>query len=272
MLRTVKKDYPFFGLRKSIDYSEKRIEKNVHAIAIDPNEALEEYVRQHFVKPFPLYSAVFKSKTVQNFFDAAPGLKELVTLGKVWQLSDLQTAGKNKYDQVIFDAPSTGHALPIINLPSRVLQMVEKGPFRGHIELVEEFLKDSGKTLLVVVTIPEEMAIKETAELIEGAKSSGVKNVLTVVNCVYPELFDDADERLIDQMIVEDKGRILMPGLTLARSHIRRVKTARRHIQELYEMGAENVLFVNFRYRGDLILDDLKDVGYKIGEQLGASE
>ncbi len=77
---------------------------------------------------YPLYAAVLKSKAVSGFFEAAPGLKELITIGKVWHLGN-RPGG---YDQVIFDAPSTGHAVPILDLPSRVLDMVRGGAFRSH--------------------------------------------------------------------------------------------------------------------------------------------
>lgn len=272
ILGRVQKDSPFFGSKKKIDFSERRLDKGVYAIGIDPNKALREYIRLNFVKAFPLYAAVFKSKALQDFFEGAPGLKELIMLGKVWHLGKLKTGGKNprpKYDQVIFDAPSTGYALPLFNLPERVLSMVQKGAFRGHVELVERFLKDPEKTAFVTVTIPEEMAVKETLEVIEGAKGAGIKHAFTVVNCVYPEIFSESDREKIQDIAGQEKMGQIMPLLTSAQSHIKKVEENRSHIRELYEADAGKLLFVNFRFKSELALEDVASIGKELEKQLG---
>ncbi|HSE83602.1 MAG TPA: ArsA family ATPase [Thermodesulfobacteriota bacterium] len=268
----VQKGSPFFGSKKKIDFSEKRLDKGVYAIGIDPNKALREYIRLNFVAAFPLYAAVFKSKALQDFFEGAPGLKELITLGKVWHLGKLKTGGKNprpKYDQVIFDAPSTGHALPLFNLPERVLSMVQKGAFRDHVQLVEGFLKDPEQTAFVTVTIPEEMAVKETLEIIEGAKEVGIKHAFTVVNCVYPEIFDKSEREKIRDIAERERTGEVMPLLALAQSHIKKVDESRGHIRELYEADAGELLFVNYRFKSELGLEDVANIGKELEEQLG---
>ncbi len=268
----VQKGSPFFGSKKKIDFSERRLDKGVYAIGIDPNKALREYIRLNFVTAFPLYAAVFKSKALQDFFEGAPGLKELVTLGKVWHLGKLETKGKNprpKYDQVIFDAPSTGHALPLFNLPERVLSMVQKGAFRDHVELVERFLKDPEETAFVTVTIPEEMAVRETLEIVEGARGVGIKHAFTVVNCVYPEIFDESEKEKIRDMAERERKEEIMPLFTLAQSHIKKVDESRGHIRELYEADAGELLFVNYRFKSELSLGDVAGIGKELKGQLG---
>jgi anion-transporting ArsA/GET3 family ATPase len=116
---------------------------------------------------------------------------ELITIGMVWHLG---TRGGRRgsagpaYDQVIFDAPSTGHAIPVLNLPSKVLQMARGGAFRSHIEWVEGFLNDPGETAVVVVSAPEEMVVGETLDLIDAVKSIGISVLFTVVNKAYETL------------------------------------------------------------------------------------
>lgn len=272
VLGQVQKGSSFFGSKKGVDFSERRLDKGVYTIGVDPNKALREYIRLNFVTAFPLYAAVFKSKAVQDFFEGAPGLKELITLGKVWHLGKLKTGGKSprpKYDQVIFDAPSTGYALPLFNLPERVLSMVQKGAFRDHVELVERFLKDPEETAFVTVTIPEEMAVKETLEMIGGAKEVGIKHAFTVVNCVYPEVFDESDREKIQDMVGQRKMARIRPLLTFAQSHIKKVDENRGHIRELYEAGAGSLLFVNFRFKSELVLEDVAGIGEELEKQLG---
>jgi anion-transporting ArsA/GET3 family ATPase len=272
LLGQVKKDSSFFGLKKKIDFSERKLDRDVYAIGIDPNNALREYISLNFSKAYPLYAVVFKSQALQSFFEGAPGLKELVTIGKVWHLGNLKTKGKNprpKYDQVIFDAPSTGHAIPLFNLPERVLRMVQKGPFKNHVGWVERFLKDPEETVFVTVATPEEMAVKETEELIEGARSVGIRHAFTVVNCVHPEIFNESDKEKIEGVIRRESMQKIMPVLLSAKSHIRRVEVNSSHINELYGLKAGRLLFVNFRFKSELVLEDLVDIASELEKQLG---
>lgn len=266
------KDSSFFGSKKKIDFSERKLDEGVYAIGVDPDKALQEYIRLNFIKAFPLYAAVFKLRAMQNFFEAAPGLKELITIGKIWHLGNLKTKGKvpkPKYDQVIFDAPSTGHALPLFDLPERVLQMVQKGPFRNHVEWVEKSLKNPEETAFVAVTTPEEMAVKETAEIIEGVKSIGLRHAFTVVNRVYPQRFDESDRRKTEDMTAKGKMSGIMPVLISAQSYIRRADASGDHIKQLNRIGAGKLFFVNFRFGSGLTLADAADMSRELERQFG---
>ncbi len=58
------------------------------AISIDPQRALEEYLRVQ-VGNRALFKLLFQNRVFQYFAAAAPGAKELVTMGKVWELAQL---------------------------------------------------------------------------------------------------------------------------------------------------------------------------------------
>lgn len=265
-LREVEKGSYFFGYDAGIGDGEKELDDNITAVAVDPNTALKEYIRENFVKLYPVYAAVLRSKTLQTFFEAAPGLKELITIGKVWHLGR-KDVGRT-YDQVIFDAPSTGHAIPILNLPSKVLEMVRGGAFREHIKWVEGFLKDPAQTAVVVVAAPEEMVVRETLELIESVKSIGIDVLFTVVNNVYERTFDRKEEKLLHDIAGRDLTPDTKPVVDLAREHIERAGISAKYLRRLRSQLGDRVLTVPRVFKKDLSPEDLKAISRGIENQL----
>src|SRR5262249_19362806 len=59
-----------------------RVERRLHTLAIDGRHALEEYLGM-LIPVKRLLSTVFQSRIYQYFVAAAPGLKELMTVGKI---------------------------------------------------------------------------------------------------------------------------------------------------------------------------------------------
>ncbi|MEW6143721.1 MAG: ArsA-related P-loop ATPase [Thermodesulfobacteriota bacterium] len=271
-LKKVDRGSYFFGLDGGLDSVERPIDKGINAVYIDPNAALSEYIRENFVRLYPVYSAILKSRTLQTFFEAAPGLKELITIGKVWHLGT--RGGRHKapaqgYDQVIFDAPSTGHAIPVLDLPTKVLQMVRGGAFRSHIEWVEGFLKDPEKTAVVVVSAPEEMVVGETLELIDAVRSIGISVLFTAVNKVYENPFTKSEEETILGLFGSDEFPNAERILNIAKKHIERANTSDRHIKKLSAGLKDGVLVVPKIFKKDLTPADLKHMASSLEAQTG---
>jgi anion-transporting ArsA/GET3 family ATPase len=64
--------------------------------------------------------------------EAAPGWRELITLGKVWHLEQMQTSpGRARFDLIVVDAPATGHGVTFLSAP-RVVVSPAAGPLRRH--------------------------------------------------------------------------------------------------------------------------------------------
>src|SRR4029078_5611380 len=90
---------------------EDELAPRLHHISIDPEEAMEEYLVDQL--PTRALADVLLSRRGFSYFAAAtPGLCELLTVGKVWELAqeDRRTPGAAPYDLVILDAPATGPA------------------------------------------------------------------------------------------------------------------------------------------------------------------
>jgi anion-transporting ArsA/GET3 family ATPase len=264
-LEQIERDSYFFGYETGVNEKEQLLDDNISAVSIEPNTALREYIHEHFVTLYPVYAAILKSKTLQTFFEAAPGLKELITIGKVWHLGN--RGGKREYDQVIFDAPSTGHAIPILNLPSKVLGMVRGGALREHIEWVEGFLKDPEKTAVVVVAAPEDMVVKETIELIESVESMGINVLLTVVNNVYESEFSKSEEKVIrETSIPEEPG--VRAVIETAMDQIERSVTSKKYMKKLRTVSGGRSVSVRRIFKNNLAQADLKNISEEIEEQL----
>ena len=80
---------------------EDELAPGLHHISIDPEEAMEEYL----VDQLPtraLADVLLSSRGFSYFAAATPGLRELLTVGKVWELAqeDRRTPGAAPYDLV----------------------------------------------------------------------------------------------------------------------------------------------------------------------------
>ena len=91
--------------------------------------ALEEYLRL-IIPVKPLLRAIVESRAYQYFVAAAPGLKELLTMGKVWyeeRKRDPQT-DQPLWDILLVDLPATGHSLQYLQMPHACLLYTSPSP------------------------------------------------------------------------------------------------------------------------------------------------
>jgi anion-transporting ArsA/GET3 family ATPase len=104
--------------------------------------------------------AVFESKVYQYFVAAAPGLKELMAIGKIWFEVD-----RGRWDLVIVDSPATGHALQYLRMPRAAFEAFTAGLVHREAKRVWGLLKDPGATAVTVVTVAEELPVNETIDI-----------------------------------------------------------------------------------------------------------
>jgi anion-transporting ArsA/GET3 family ATPase len=270
-LKEVDRGSYFFGLDTRVGSGESALDNGINAVYIDPNLALKEYIRERFVSLYPVYATILRSKTLQTFFEAAPGLKELITIGKIWHLGTKGGGRGNSgtmYDQVIFDAPSTGHAIPVLDLPSKVLEMVRGGAFKSHIEWVEGFLKNPEETAVVVVSAPEEMIVGETLELVDAVQSIGISVLFTVVNKVYENPFTMNEQKIIEEHIADNASSGSKSIFGMANDNIKRAITSGKYIRKLRKGLKDRVLLIPKIYKKDLMPRDLKQIASGLDKQL----
>jgi anion-transporting ArsA/GET3 family ATPase len=155
---------------------------------IDPVEQISDLVHKHF--PMALMArTVLNSAIFQNLIAIAPGLKEFFFLAKLQQLAERRSSGDAftpGYDDLIWDAPATGHFLSTLRA-ARGFESFLSGPLSAAGAELHRFFSARNSMRLAAVTQPEEMAIAETLELSQAlSKDFGIQPATIALNCVSP--------------------------------------------------------------------------------------
>lgn len=150
-------------------------------VDLDARVAMDEYVR-HVVRLRPLVNRITKSEVYRKFFAAAPGLPELVLLGRIREYSLETTKGdKPRWETIIVDCPSSGHALLMLETPFAAYRAVSVGPFGRLAAQIMDWLQN--RVHIAVVAIPEEMAVVEAVEFKDDLlERTGITPALSFLN------------------------------------------------------------------------------------------
>jgi hypothetical protein len=157
-------------------------EGEVRARTLTPDEALLDYLRDHGLSR--ISKRLVSSGALDVVATAAPGIKDILILGKVKQL---ERAGEA--DLIVLDAPAAGHAITFLQAASALLDTVRVGPINAQAEAVLAMLTDHERCRVMLVTLPEETPVNElvdTAFSLEDRVGVGLGPV--VVNGLYDEL------------------------------------------------------------------------------------
>jgi anion-transporting ArsA/GET3 family ATPase len=154
----------FLRMSEPPTYTARQSPCGVWAMAVEGRASLEEYLSL-IVPVRRVLSTVFHSKIYQYFVAAAPGLKELMAVGKVWfEAERVREDGEHAWDVIVVDAPATGHSLQYLRMPGAARETFGRGLVRREAARVEAFLRDPKRTAIHLVTTAEEMPVTETIE------------------------------------------------------------------------------------------------------------
>lgn len=167
--------------------------EQIRYLAVDGKAALEEYLGM-IIPVRRLLSTIFDSAVYQYFVAAAPGLKELMAIGKIWYEADRSASGaEDAPDIVLVDSPATGHSLQYLRMPQAALDAFPVGLVHSEAERVLGLLRDPIATAVVVVSTAEEMPANETLEIFTGLGDIGLAVAALVLNQVHSAPCDDAN-------------------------------------------------------------------------------
>src|SRR3954470_5120030 len=175
-------------------FVETELGEGLHHISIDPESALEEYVKDQL--PRGVADLLASSRMFSYLVAATPGLRELLTVGKVWELAqpDRRTPGARPYDLVILDAPATGHGVAVLTAPGTFAGAARMGPVARQGGIIHAMLADPEQTGIVAVATAEEMPVNETLTLRAALRDElGQEVAAAVVNGVLPSRFRGAE-------------------------------------------------------------------------------
>lgn len=184
---------------KPLSYTGRELRPGLHALRVDPHEALADYARLQ-IGLGAVTDRVLQTETFRQLLEAAPGWRELIILGKIWHLEQkTDSSGCPLYDLLIVDAPATGHGLTFLDVPRVAQHAVRAGPLARHASWVEALVHDRKRTLMLPVTLPEDLPVLETKELIDRARSDiDIAVDRIVVNRMPTRLASDAARHLAD--------------------------------------------------------------------------
>ncbi len=175
---------------------EVQLQESLWSISIDPDRALMEWLQSLGGRVSGRVLA--SSSTFGYFAAAAPGAKELVSMVKIWELTQSKRwrgrpAG---YDLVVLDAPATGHALGMLDSPRTFGAIARVGPIKGQAQRVRDLLEDPARSSYLAVAQGTEMAITETIELQDKLhRQLGRDLEAIVVNGLLPQRFTSPELR-----------------------------------------------------------------------------
>lgn len=227
-------------------FEPRQVDDRLSAMRMETEASLREYLTLQLRLPLVARFGPL-ARTFDFVATAAPGVKEILTIGKVaWEVR------RDHYDTVIVDGPASGHIVGQLASPSGVQQLVQVGLIRSQTEWMLELLGDPEITGVAVVAAPEAMPVAESIDLIERIRSETVVDVASViVNRVLPAPFARREADVFAEMRA-GRGRVavervlgadtaalldasgLAVGLRTARSaHLRRLRDAVGHIAPL---------------------------------------
>jgi anion-transporting ArsA/GET3 family ATPase len=195
-----------FGLAAQDPGVETELREGLWSLSIDPDRALLEWLQALGGRVSGRLLA--SSSTFQYFTAAAPGAKELVSMVKIWELTQTKRWHGRAvgYDLVLLDAPATGHALGMLQSPRTFGAIARVGPIAAQAQQVQALLQDRVRCGYLGVAQGTEMAVTETVELDAGLRRELSRQLhAVIVNAVLPQRFTRAELARLAQL--SDGGR-----------------------------------------------------------------
>jgi anion-transporting ArsA/GET3 family ATPase len=217
--------------QRALDYDEAVLhagggpagDGEVRARTLTPDEALLDYLRAHGLSR--ISKRLVSSGALDVVATAAPGIKDILILGKVKQLERSGEA-----DLLILDAPAAGHAITFLQAARVLLDTVRVGPINAQAKEVIEMLTDHERCRVVLVTLPEETPVNElvdTAFSLEDRVGIGLAPV--VVNGLYDDI---AGVDVAPDAAAEAADTTLRPGEAAALAEAAAFRADRTELQD----------------------------------------
>jgi anion-transporting ArsA/GET3 family ATPase len=260
-----------------VGFEPRQVHPGVYAMQMDTEASLREYLKVQ--AKVPVFGRIGPMARAFDFVaTAAPGVKEILTVGKVcWELRE-SLAGRADWDLIVVDAAATGHVISQLDAPGAIQELVQVGPIRNQTGWMVDLLSDPSLTALNVVTSPEEMPVNETIELVARARQElDVPLGVVIVNRVLPELFTHADEVVFESLREPGPAEVLLeragPGATAVLDAARLAVSMRRsrsvHLAHLREEVDLPLLLIPYLFVRDHGLRTTRMVAEALGQELG---
>ncbi len=236
-------------------------------VSVDPEEAKQEWLRYQ-LKSRTLASVLGGSRLFQYLTAAAPGISELVTIGKVWDLAQIERrTGSAVFDLAIVDAPATGHALAMLRSPSTFAAIAPVGPVGRHAAIIDRSLRDPKHTAVVTAALPEEMPVNETVEFERALRRELDMAVdAIVVNAVHPARFRPPDTKRLRG--VTGGSRVAQAAVSAALSEHKRARAEHAQVRRLRRAATAPVATLPRIFEPELGAPELERLSLELERRL----
>ncbi|MFP5363352.1 MAG: ArsA family ATPase [Thermoleophilia bacterium] len=181
-------------------FEEVRLAPDLFHISIDPQDALDEYLRDQLPSG-AVAQLLIRSRIFSIVAAATPGMRELLTVGKLWELAQLdrRTPGADAYDLVVVDAPATGHGVAVLTAPRTFAAAAGSGPVARQGRIIDAMLSDPQQVAVIAIAKAEELAVTETGALRQSLQERmGLPLERVVANMLDPDRFSPHEAALLE--------------------------------------------------------------------------
>ncbi|HSK96701.1 MAG TPA: ArsA-related P-loop ATPase [Euzebyales bacterium] len=256
------------------DFGEREIRPDLFGMSVDPEASLAEYLAM-FYGAKRLSRLVVNSTAVDFATTAAPGLKDVLLIGKVKELERRRDPdGRFVYDLIIVDAPPTGRLVNFLRAPEATTELVPAGPVGEQARSLIDMLLDPARLRIQLVTLLEEMPIAETVDSATALEELGVALNPIIANRVLRPQFDASAAKIVETLSVAAiEPALARVGLEadgaaatllgLAERHLRRLSLQddmRTTLDERLRVPALELPYLPTRTFGEPQLGQLADV------------
>jgi anion-transporting ArsA/GET3 family ATPase len=249
-----------------VGFHEVEMEENLWSISIDPDESMREYVLLQ-LKVRAMRDMLFRSRIFNYLAAATPGLKELVTIGKIWELAqpDRKVKSGSKYDLVIVDAPATGHGIGFLQTPRTFAAIARVGPIHSQAQQLDRLITDREHTGVAIVALPEEMPVNESATLEADLRDDvGVAVDRVYMNGLYPERFSNEEAEQL-AALAGDQDAGVRAAAQAGLSEHNRARSQRAQLARLRRRVEAPVKALPFLFEPELGIEGARQLAKRLG-------
>ncbi len=203
------------------------LEPHLWSLFLGGQESLEDYLG--LVVPRPILRAVFASSAYQYFVKAAPALRELTMMGKIYHEIERRPKSKPRWDVIVVDAPASGQALGMVRMPFVAHTAFGGGIVGAEAGEVASFFRNSAKCAMIVVTTPEALPVAEALEIHHALENLQLATAAVMFNQASSGGFEAGD---VTRMVARASRSAGLGHITqlaeIAREDLRRRTRERR--------------------------------------------
>jgi anion-transporting ArsA/GET3 family ATPase len=252
-------------------FEEIELAENLFTISVDPQLAMEEYLR---VKTGAVGQALGQSRLFGAFAMATPGMRELLSIGKLWELAqhERRTDGGDVYDLVIVDSPAAGHGVGILRTPRTFAEIARVGPIAHQAGVIAATIADAGFTAVVAVATAEEMPVNETLWLRDALAEDELMLEATIVNACYPKRFSSRERAALAKARKRATEPLIGAALRAALSEHARMTAQREQLARLRDGLATELVELPYLFAESIGREELDLLADALESGLAALE